>query len=159
MRHHACKDVSEAAALAARLNDIGVTVYHACASFDKAFYLDASGKKRQRTAENAMLARSFWLDIDCGKQKAAEGKGYSDGDEATKALALFVSDNDLPCPLVVNSGGGIHAYWPLNDNIPKEEWLPIAADLKRLTHDPGSRLLSDDSRTACPSSNDLEQPR
>jgi hypothetical protein len=148
MRHHVCQDASDAAELAQSLNDSGATVYHACASFDKKSYLDASGKKRQRTADNAMFARSFWLDIDCGVQKATDGKGYSDVDEARTALAQFVSENDLPSPLVVNSGGGIHAYWPLQENLPKDQWQVMAADIKRLTHAPQFRLLSDDSRTA-----------
>lgn len=148
MRHHVCKDASEAAELAQSLNDRGATVYHACASFDKVFYFDATGEKRQRTGDNAMFAKSFWLDIDCGVQKASEGIGYADSDEAVKALERFVRDNDLPRPLVVNSGGGIHAYWPLDENIPKGQWQTVAADLKRLTHAPECRLLADDSRTA-----------
>jgi KaiC/GvpD/RAD55 family RecA-like ATPase len=99
-----------------------------------------------RTQKNAQLVRCYWLDIDCGQDKATSGKGYETKDMALGALKGFCSRIGLPDPLVNDSGGGIHVYWPLDSDIPKDEWQPVADKLKELTHSLG--LKADDSRTA-----------
>ena len=104
---------------------------------------DTDGKRRQRTAKNATAAGSFWLDIDCG-----EGKDYETQKQAVKAIKKFCLACDLPKPLLVNSGGGLHVYWPLDRAVPKDDWLPVAGRLKELTHNSAIRLYADDTRTA-----------
>ena len=128
---------------ALRLDGEGYDVYFACASFLQGEYLDTNGKRRQRTAENAAAAGSFWLDIDCG-----EGKDYETQKQAVKAIKKFCLACDLPKPLLVNSGGGLHVYWPLDRAVPKDDWLPVAGRLKELTHNSAIRLYADDTRTA-----------
>jgi hypothetical protein len=54
----------------------------------------------------------------------------------------------LPKPLIVFSGGGLHVYWPLTEAITKEQWQPVAKQLKALTHCAAIRLLADDARTS-----------
>ena len=92
-----------------------------------------------RTAVNAESFQSFWLDIDCGEDKAVElekstgqPKGYATKKEALRALAAFCDLIDLPPPTLVDSGNGVHAYWALTEELSKAQWLPIAAQLKQV---------------------------
>ena len=114
--HHWCEDLETLAAKALEL--ASTDVYFAMASF---------GAEDSRTAENAVLLKSFFVDLDCG-----EGKPYADKSEAVTALRAFCKETKLPRPLVVDSGGGIHAYWPLEKALPKDQWLPLARSLKIL---------------------------
>lgn len=58
------------------------------------------------SAEHAMECPALWVDIDCAKQGIR-------GDDARQALG------NLPHPpsIVVNSGGGLHAYWVLEEAV------------------------------------------
>lgn len=85
-----------------------------------------------RKAEHSAYLKSFFIDIDCGEEKAAKGDGYVDQATALAALKRFVKEHSLPKPMVVNSGRGIHAYWPLVAPISYGEWLPIARGFKKL---------------------------
>lgn len=144
--HYPC-ETNEAMVLKANeLDAENKTVYFGCASYRQKSYVDEQGKTRYRTADNAGWAKSYWLDIDCGAAKAAEGKGYATAKEAGQALKIFCDNTGLPIPTLVSSGGGLHTYWPLDTTIPKEEWKPIAEKLKALTH--SLKLLADDSRTS-----------
>ena len=107
-------------------------IYFACASF--ATY----GK---RTQENAIYMKSFWLDLDCG-----ENKPYPNQADALEALLSFCQQTKLPTPTIVNSGRGIHVYWILKESIQKNEWNPIAKQLKILCKEKG--LEADPAVTA-----------
>ena len=91
-----------------------------------------------RTKSNVHLLKSFWVDIDCGESKAVVNpkterpSGYIDQATGLQALRDFCEKIGLPDPIVVDSGRGIHAYWPLVEEITKEEWSPIADRLKQL---------------------------
>lgn len=146
--HHPCHTVSEMAKKATEIDAQGRDVFFACASYKQESYIDAKGKRRQRTTKNAGWAKSFWLDIDCGPEKAAEGKGYPTINNAAVALEAFVTSIGLPKPAVVFSGGGLHVYFLLKETITKEQWQPVARQLKALTQCPAIRLLADDARTS-----------
>lgn len=91
--------------------------------------------------------RSFWVDIDCGSEKAATGVGYATKRDAVTALRDFVSSQRLPEPThVIDSGGGIHAYWALTADVVPSEWQPVAIKLKELANRHG--FLADPARTA-----------
>jgi len=91
-----------------------------------------------RTQDNAESLQSFWLDIDCGPDKAvADSKtgrpsGYETQADGFTALRKFCKDVKLPQPLIVNSGNGLHAYWPLTEEVAKEEWEPVAKTFRQL---------------------------
>lgn len=144
--HYPCETNEEMVLKAKELDAQNKTVYFACASYKQKSYIDELGKTRYRTAENAGWAKAFWLDIDCGASKCAEGKGYATVKEAVKALKAFCDATGLPIPMLVSSGGGLHDYWPLEATITKGQWKPVADKLKDLTH--SLKLLADDSRTA-----------
>ena len=92
-------DLNLLKAEATKLDDKGYDVYFALATFKE---------EGSRKATNAQYMRSFFLDIDCGISK-----DYATKSEALSALQRFCVKLELPSPIVVDSGRGIHVYWPL----------------------------------------------
>jgi hypothetical protein len=130
--------VTQAVARAKALSDAGLDAYFACAEF-----LDPAN----RTASNAKCASAFWLDIDCGPDKAQDGKGYATVEAALAAVHSFCDTAELPLPThVVNSGAGLHLYWCMEEPTDHDDWIKHAKRLKQLTATLG--LLADPSRTA-----------
>ena len=58
-----------------------------------------------RKADEAKFVRSFFVDLDVG-----DGKGYASKQDAIEALDQFILENDLPPPVKIDSGTGIHSY-------------------------------------------------
>jgi hypothetical protein len=89
-----------------------------------------------RTKENVRALKAFWLDIDCGEAKAqvnpetGRPDGYINQAAGLQALKEFCSVVGLPKPTLVNSGGGLHVYWPLEEEITRAEWEPVAERFK-----------------------------
>ena len=98
------------------LDKLGYDVYFALAAFEE---------KGSRRADNVKHLRSFFLDLDCGPSK-----DYLTKTEALRALGEFCTKISLPKPICADSGRGIHAYWPLSDNIPPDDWVPVAESFK-----------------------------
>ena len=102
--------------------------------FGVAKYTDDSSRQKS----NVKALRAFWLDIDCGPKKAIPNpktgrpEGYIDQATGLLALRQFCTTVGLPKPILVNSGRGIHAYWPLTRDVTREEWEPTAARLRDL---------------------------
>lgn len=98
-----------------------------------------------RKSEHSAYLKSFFLDLDCGRDKVYDKdgnllpkpKGYVDQTTALAALRGFVKAHSLPKPMVVNSGRGVHAYWVLDNPIPHGEWKPIAVGFKKLCFEAG----------------------
>ena len=80
-----------------------------------------------RKADDCLFVRSFFIDLDVG-----EGKEYASKADAHTALYKLQGAADLPDPVVIDSGGGIHAYWIMDTDIPKDEWKPAAEVFKAL---------------------------
>ncbi len=91
-----------------------------------------------RTKENVLSIKALWLDLDCGEAKAVVNEktgrpdGYIDQDTAMRELAHFCEHIGLPTPILVNSGRGVHAYWPLTQAVTRQQWEPVAARLNEL---------------------------
>lgn len=83
-----------------------------------------------RKADNALFYKSFFIDLDCGEDKAISNKGYADKDDALTALDKFLEDSGLPPPVILDSGTGIHAYWLLEEDVPIAEYIPYADKFK-----------------------------
>jgi hypothetical protein len=113
-------------------------VYFACSK-----YVDPT---QGRIQKNGDRIKAFWLDIDCGVDKAATGKGYVDQVTGLAELKKFCKAIRMPLPCVVNSGRGIHAYWLLTETITRLQWKPVAERLKALCDE--HEFLGDPSRTA-----------
>jgi hypothetical protein len=126
--------------LAWRINTLTDThVYYALGGFKHGAIQEYSGRKQ----DNVEYLRAFWMDIDVERDNP---KKYSTKSAAGAAVASFVAALGLPEPLVVVSGSGLHAYWPLTQDIIRQEWKPIAQALKLAAQAHG--LLVDHSRTS-----------
>ena len=99
--------------------------------FGVAKYKDDSSRKKS----NVLALRSFWLDIDCGPTK-----DYDTQPEGLAALREFCKATGLPKPIIVNSGRGLHVYWPLTEDITREEWEPVATRLRDVAATQGLRV-------------------
>jgi hypothetical protein len=144
-KHVAFETLEQMAQAIDKLDQGQAQIYHACASYlEKSVQLD--GKKKWRVPTNHNKAKAFWLDIDCGEDKAAEGKGYATKKEAAQALKFFCTTTGLPVPLIVDSGNGLHIYWPLTKAIKNTTWYKIANRFKEVTTHLG--LLADPTVTA-----------
>ncbi|MXP41237.1 hypothetical protein GRI75_06220 [Altererythrobacter soli] len=129
-----CSDAEKAAARAITL-DAGRRgqVYFGCA-----VYADpASGRK----GHNVAAARSLWLDIDTREWK--DDAPYADRPAAKLALAKFCCEIGLPDPTVVDSGNGLHVYWPLDRDLKPAEWRGLAQLLKLATLRSGLVIVPD----------------
>lgn len=107
---------------------------------------DQDGKKvrgkHKSGHDNTQAIKAYWLDLDV----KADPKAYATQQEAAEALIGFCKTMKLPKPTVTSSGGGLHVYWPLTEELDPEKWQHYANILKGLTHSWG--LRADDSRTA-----------
>lgn len=112
--------------------------YHAQASFTVA-EADGLDKRNRpkfrglRVTENVQGLRAFWIDLDVHRPggKKAAGETYASLFETYLWLARFRDATGLPRPnLAVTSGYGLHAYWVLEDAMPRERWQPYADALK-----------------------------
>jgi hypothetical protein len=107
---------------------------------DAYFALAAYKHSGDRTAENAKVMRSFFLDIDCAEDGP---KTYANKELGIAAFNAFLTKTGLDklgVPLVVDSGGGYHVYWPLTANIDIAQWKPVAENFKRLCKQEGLRI-------------------
>ena len=126
-----------------------LSVYHACASYEKAVIEIEDGekvKRKYRIPENWSRAKAFWVDIDCGQEKFDKGDGYLTKRDACKAVFDFAGTIGWPRPMVVDSGNGMHAYWPLTKDISHEKWVKLATALKATLKHCG--VIADPTRTA-----------
>ena len=91
-----------------------------------------------RKKPNVKGLKAFWMDIDCGEskvlvnEKTGRPDGYVDQSAGFTALKDFCALIGIPKPLLVNSGRGIHAYWPLTAEVTREAWEPVAHRLQEL---------------------------
>ena len=95
-----------------------------------------------RKAEGAAYSRSFFIDLDVDPENP---KKYSSKTTALIALGNFVEANELPPPVVVDSGTGVHAYWPFEEDVPADEWKIYAEKFKSFCIE---RIMIDPAVTA-----------
>lgn len=93
--------------------------------FDTYFALATFNDGSSRKVENVKQLKSFFLDLDCGEKKE-----YPSQKAAILALRCFCQQLELPTPLLINSGRGIHAYWFLKEAVSYADWIVTAERLK-----------------------------
>ena len=104
------------------LSATGAQTYFALATFDEA---------GTRKAVHALWIRALFIDLDCGR-----GKAFASKKEAVTALVKFMAASGMDTlgqPWLVDSGGGVHAYWPFHNDTPIDMWQPLAEALKRVS--------------------------
>ena len=85
------------------------------------------GAWEKRTQANVRLVRSLFLDLDVDPKNAEK---YSTQKDAAIALTAFCKTTGLPTPMMVDSGYGIHVYWPFTEAVPRATWQVTAEKLK-----------------------------
>lgn len=76
-----------------------------------------------RNIKNIHTFKSYWMDLDIGKNTA-----FPTQQDGLVALKNFASAVGLPLPTIVSSGYGIHCYWPLIEEITYDVWKPLAVE-------------------------------
>jgi len=94
--------------------------------FDAYFALATFEAGTSRKVDNVKHIQAMFLDLDCGPSK-----DYATQQDALVSLRSFCSQTGLPKPAIINSGRGVHVYWPLKEPVSLQEWLPVAEGLKR----------------------------
>lgn len=85
-----------------------------------------------RKAEYAQYCRSFFIDLDVDPNNPRK---YPSKEAALADLEDFVNLKELPPPVRVDSGGGVHAYWIFDRDVPSDEWKLYANRFKQLCLD------------------------
>ena len=116
MKHHFSKTLDGVLKTIEELKDDGYDLFTAMGTF--------SGYSRK--AEDCSYLRSFFIDLDVGDTK------HPDKDTALAELQRLLDKTGLPEPVVTDSGGGIHAFWLFDRDIPRDEWKPYADKFKAL---------------------------
>lgn len=88
-----------------------------------------------RTSKTAAFSRSFYIDLDVGPTKA-----YPTKEAADEALTSFREVHQLPPPVRVDSGNGLHAYWVFDSDVPVVEWKPYAEKFKEFCIEQGLQI-------------------
>lgn len=115
--------VDDLAKAVVALDTRGSNTYYAISSFVE---------KGSRKQENVRLTKVLALDVDCGQDKP-----YPSWKEGLVALGQFIADTNLPKPMVVHSGNGLHVYWILSQALEPRQWKPLASAMKAATVDKG----------------------
>ena len=80
-----------------------------------------------RKAKDCTGAAALWLDIDIGAQHAKPD--YADAKSFAADFKNFMAGTGLPVPWIVNTGHGVHLYWPLGVTVQPDKWSRLMARL------------------------------
>jgi len=118
-------DIDGLAGYLSQMSGQGHNTYYAVSSFGG----------NTRTQDSVVLTKAIYLDVDCGSDKP-----YLDWKQGLKALSVFLSDTQLPKPMIVHSGNGLHVYWVLTEELAPVAWKPLAAGLKEAARTHGFKV-------------------
>lgn len=119
--------------------------YYFCISTLRNSSIEIKGKDRVRVQKNMQFTRCFVLDVDIRPEK--EGY-YANLDDVIKGVEDVCEALSLPQPTLVNSGFGLHVYWPMADGVDSEDWTKAARKLKKAIELIAPALVADSSRVA-----------
>ena len=114
------------------LDEVEQLVEEVNASGKNVFVALSSFNGYSRMGDCAAFCRSFFVDLDIKPDKPGH---YKSKVEAIEDLEHFLKVTELPPPVVIDSGNGIHAYWPFEDDVPIAEWKLYADKFKQLCLD------------------------
>jgi len=114
-------DTDEALKIAQDFINQKVNVYFTPGTFE--------GMSRKQI--NSVFVKSFFLDIDVMHGKAK----YDTKEQAVEELQRFCAEINWPQPVMLDSGGGIHAYWIFDEELPSDIWVGYANKFKQLCLD------------------------
>ncbi len=138
--HHKFDNTAALLAKAADLIWNHSDVFYALGSFKEMEVWNPKKKNRKtgelgayefRTQSNSMAMRCFFLDLDIDPN-ATDSKHFPSKPDAIAALRALCKKVKLPKPMVVDSGGGLHVYWPLAEEVDTALWKPAAENFKAI---------------------------
>ena len=145
-----CDSIEDAVVQAQKFDALGKDCYFGLGSLIEPFVLEMrNGKevKAVRVGQNISDLKCLFIDMDV---EPGHPKKYESQVAAVTALRQFCRDTSFPAPMLVSSGGGIHAYWPFDKPIAADQWRTLAQSFKAALAVYG--LKSDPTRTADASS-------
>lgn len=95
-------------------------------------YVALGAFKQRRLAADCTFKRALYVDLDCGL-----GKPFVDKHAAVSALRTYCKTHFTLPNLIVDSGGGVHAYWTFTADTPTPRWHLLASALKQSCLDNG----------------------
>jgi len=133
--HAIAKLHSDFAANLIRMDRERKSTYFALAAYKQGFHdgppdpKTKQSKRQLRVRTNVESLKALWFDIDF---KGKDGTiVYPDVLTAAAALKAFSKATQIPMPSVlVGTGNGMHAYWPLEQPVLLERWQRLADALK-----------------------------
>jgi len=140
----ACDSVDAAAAKALELEQGGWNIFFAVGALIEGPQWDEEKQKYSkpnRTAKNIRALRSYIIDIDVGPKKQ-----YPTIEDAVTALRTFCAGAKLPKPTIVQSGGGLHVYFTLDNEVPTADWRSYGELIKQIAVAEGLKI--DGARSA-----------
>lgn len=91
----------------------------------------------QRKKAQASKFKAFAADLDVDP---AHDQKYDTQKDATKALLTACDALTLPRPMIVLSGNGVHAWWPLKESISADIWERMSLSLRAALESKGVLL-------------------
>ena len=92
---------------------------------DVYFAIGKHNRGTRRLKETASFFRTLAGDLDVGLEKP-----YASQREAGSALLTAVREIQLPPPMIVSSGYGLHFYFPLDMDVPAYVWVRMSMLLR-----------------------------
>ena len=121
-------------------------VYFAYSSFGKPYItreVKGRTKRQYRTRTNVAASRVFVIDLEADGRKTFQNKR-----EAATSLSEFCSKYSLGRPsYVVDSGGGLHLYWCVRQELDPTTWQETADLFKAVAAHHGGGFSDDLTRT------------
>lgn len=142
-RHHTFEDLDAAVDKAVALNFEHKNVFFALAGFQQAKVWNPTKEKWQtRTQANAGWMRSLFLDLDIEPSPTTDkaAKTFPTREDAITDLQRLCKKVGLPRPMILDSGGGWHIYWPFDRDLTTAEWQPLADKFKAICMKEGLRI-------------------
>lgn len=85
---------------------------------------------KRRVQKECLQVRALFLDIDCkGRDKK---NNYENKKEGLTETLKFIETIGLPESVIVDSGYGLHFYWPFTEAVDASEWNGVAKAFKSL---------------------------
>jgi hypothetical protein len=95
------------------------------------YFTPGSYEGSRRKQSDCVAMKCFFLDLDFMHGKNA----YPSKEAAIEDVYRFCEDISWPLPTLIDSGGGIHAYWIFEEDVPSDVWDVYAKQFKDLCLD------------------------
>ena len=129
---------------------LGRDVYFCVSTLEYRSVAGEDNKQHSRVGTNCLETRALILDVDIDESGFLKGNRSKPAIQ-TRAEAFTVVNAMcdalcIPQPYIINSGYGLHVWWPLQHAIPSEDWFNLAQKLRAICAFYDMRLLADASR-------------